>query len=173
MAAQLTLVLGGIASGKSAFAEGLVRQSGKPMIYLATAQPFDDEMAQKIARHRTARGPGWQTIEEPLAVAQKLRDVASGQCVLLDCATLWLSNHLLAGRDLEAESDALLAALSDCASNVIVVSNEVGLAGVPENALARRFANAQGRLNQSIAARASRVLVVTAGLPVTLKGPVS
>ncbi|KAA0909867.1 bifunctional adenosylcobinamide kinase/adenosylcobinamide-phosphate guanylyltransferase [Aquicoccus porphyridii] len=173
MPAQLTLVLGGIASGKSAFAEGLVRQSGKPMIYLATAQAFDDEMTQKIARHRKARGPGWHTIEEPLAVAQRLRDIAAGHCVLLDCATLWLSNHLLSDSDLEAETHALLAGLADCTSDLVVVSNEVGLAGVPDNALARRFANAQGRLNQSIAARAARVILVTAGLPVTLKGPVA
>ncbi|KPP88155.1 MAG: adenosylcobinamide kinase / adenosylcobinamide-phosphate guanylyltransferase [Rhodobacteraceae bacterium HLUCCO07] len=173
MSAQLTLVLGGIASGKSAFAEGLVRQSGKPMIYLATAQPFDDEMTQKIARHRKARGPGWHTIEEPLALAQNLREIAPGQCVLLDCATLWLSNHLLAESDIEAETHALLAAFADCSSDLVVVSNEVGLAGVPENALARQFANAQGRLNKSIAARASRVILVTAGLPLTLKGPVA
>lgn len=173
MPAQLTLVLGGIASGKSAFAEGLVRQSGKPMIYLATAQAFDDEMTQKIARHRKARGPGWHTIEEPLAVAQRLRDIAPGHCVLLDCATLWLSNHLLSDSDLEAETHALLTALADCASDLVVVSNEVGLAGVPDNALARRFANAQGRLNQAIAARAARVILVTAGLPVTLKGPMA
>ncbi|WP_306005437.1 bifunctional adenosylcobinamide kinase/adenosylcobinamide-phosphate guanylyltransferase [Aquicoccus porphyridii] len=173
MPAQLTLVLGGIASGKSAFAEGLVRQSGKPMIYLATAQAFDDEMTQKIARHRKARGPDWHTIEEPLAVAQRLRDIAAGHCVLLDCATLWLSNHLLSDSDLEAETHALLAALADCTSDLVVVSNEVGLAGVPDNALARRFANAQGRLNQAIATRAARVILVTAGLPVTLKGPVA
>lgn len=150
-----------------------MRQSGKPMIYLATAQAFDDEMTQKIARHRKARGPDWHTIEEPLAVAQRLRDIAAGHCVLLDCATLWLSNHLLSDSDLEAETHALLTALADCTSDLVVVSNEVGLAGVPDNALARRFANAQGRLNQAIAARAARVILVTAGLPVTLKGPVA
>lgn len=171
MPAQLTLVIGGIASGKSAFAEGLVRQSGRPRIYLATAQAGDAEMRAKIARHRDARGAGWQTIEEPLAAAARLRRIAPGQCVLFDCATLWLSNHLLAENDLEAEVETLLGALAECPADVVVVSNEVGLSGVPANALARRFANAQGRLNQAIAARAARVILVTAGLPVTLKGP--
>ena len=171
MPAQLTLVLGGIASGKSAFAEGLVRQSGKPRIYLATAQAFDAEMQAKIARHRDDRGTGWQTVEEPLAVARYLQNAPAGHAILFDCATMWLSNHMLADSNLDAEEEELLAALAHCPSDVTVVSNEVGLSGVPENALARRFANAQGRLNQAIGAHAARVVLVAAGLPVTLKGP--
>ncbi|MDQ2092151.1 bifunctional adenosylcobinamide kinase/adenosylcobinamide-phosphate guanylyltransferase [Marimonas arenosa] len=170
MAAQLTLVLGGIASGKSAHAEGLVRAVGKPMIYLATAEPGDAEMQAKISRHRTARGAGWDTIEEPLAVAKRLRDAPAQHAILFDCATMWLTNHLLADHDLAAEQAGLLDALAACSSDLVIVSNEVGLAGVPENALARRFANAQGTLNRGLAAAADRVDLVTAGLAQTLKG---
>lgn len=170
MATQLTLVLGGIASGKSAHAEALVHATDRPMIYLATAQAGDAEMQAKIARHRAARGDGWQTIEEPLAVADCLGTAPTGHIILFDCATMWLSNHLLAGRDPATGQATLLDALTACRSDVVIVSNEVGLSGVPENALARRFANAQGRLNQSLAAQADRVVLVTAGLPLTLKG---
>lgn len=171
MATQLTLVLGGIASGKSAHAEALIRAMGKPLIYLATAQALDGEMRAKVNRHRARRGPaGWQTVEEPLQVAPWLRTAPADHAVLLDCATMWLSNHLLADHDLEAEMTGLLDGLADCPATVVIVSNEVGLSGVPENALARRFANAQGRLNQSLAARADHVVLVSAGLPLTLKG---
>jgi len=169
MATQLTLVLGGIASGKSAHAEALARATGKPLIYLATAQAFDAEMQAKIARHRAARGPGWQVIEEPLDVAGRLRAAPEGHAMLLDCATMWLTNHLLADHDLAAQQTALLDGLAACRSDVVIVSNEVGLAGIPENALARRFANAQGSLNQALAARAGRVILVTAGLSMPLK----
>ena len=169
MQKQLTLVLGGIASGKSAHAETLVRATGKPLIYLASAQAHDAEMEAKIARHRTMRGLGWQTIEAPLAVADTLRTITPGHAVLFDCATMWLTNHLLAEHDLDAERNTLLAALAACPADITVVSNEVGLAGVPENALARRFANAQGALNQALAAAADRVILVTAGMPLTLK----
>ncbi|MEZ5716252.1 MAG: bifunctional adenosylcobinamide kinase/adenosylcobinamide-phosphate guanylyltransferase [Paracoccaceae bacterium] len=171
MATQLTLVLGGIASGKSARAEALARATAKPLIYLATAQAQDAEMQAKIARHRDLRGPGWHTLEEPLAAAPALRNAPAGHTILFDCATMWLTNHLLADHDLAAEQAALLDALRACPSQVIVVSNEVGLAGVPENALARRFANAQGALNQALAAAADRAILVAAGLPLILKGP--
>jgi adenosylcobinamide kinase/adenosylcobinamide-phosphate guanylyltransferase len=170
MDAQLTLILGGIASGKSAHAEMLATRSGLPRLYLATAQPFDDEMRAKIARHRDQRGPGWTTIEAPLDAAAALRAAPPGHVVLLDCATLWLSNHMLAGHDIATHRADLLTALAACASPVLVVSNEVGLAGIPENALARRFANEQGRLNQALAALADAVVLVTAGLPLILKG---
>ena len=166
---QLTLVLGGIASGKSARAEALARVTGNPLVYLATAEAHDTEMAGKIARHRSARGPGWHTVEAPLAAAEVLRGLTPGHTVLFDCATMWLTNHLLAGHDLAAEQHGLLSALTACPADIVVVSNEVGLAGVPENALARRFANAQGALNQALAAAADRVILVTAGLPLTLK----
>ncbi len=170
MAAQLTLVLGGIASGKSAYAESLVGAMGLPMLYLATAQAYDSEMKAKIERHRASRGPDWTTVEAPLALAEALRKAPKGHAVLLDCATLWLSNHLLAEHDLAAEQAELLAALAARPAPVVVVSNEVGLAGVAENALMRQFANAQGQLNQALAAQADHVILITAGLPHILKG---
>lgn len=169
MATQLTLVLGGIASGKSAHAEALAQTAGKPLIYLATAQAFDAEMRSKIARHKAARGPGWQVVEEPLAIAQALRTLPPGHMALFDCATMWLSNHLLAESDLAAERTALLAALSERPCDLVIVSNETGLGGISDNALARRFAAEQGALNQALATLATRVDLVAAGLPLTLK----
>ena len=166
----LSLVIGGARSGKSRFAEGLVVRSGLPRWYLATAQAWDAEMAVRIGSHRTDRGPDWQTVEEPLAVAAALRAIPAGGVVLLDCATLWLTNHLLKGHDLEGEASDLLFALMACPSPVVVVSNEVGWSIVPDNAMAREFRDAQGRLNQQLAAQAGLVVAVMAGLPIVLKG---
>jgi len=162
--------LGGAASGKSAFAEALVTGSDRTRVYLATAQALDDEMQSKLARHRQRRGPGWRTIEAPLDLGPALATASEHQVVLLDCITLWLSNHLLADHDLDAAQADLLAALETCAAPVVMVSNEVGLSVVPDNALARRFREAQGRLNQRLAARADLVINVIAGLPQVLKG---
>ncbi len=182
MAAELALVIGGARSGKSAFAERLVRHAAGSLapVYLATAgDPAGDaEMAARIAAHRAARGPGWITREAGADVAPALAAVAPGQPVLLDCATLWLGAVLLAGPDggmaeagaLAAAEARLFAALEGCAGPVTVVSNEVGQGIVPENALARRFRDAQGRLNQNLAARAGLVVTVIAGLPLVLKG---
>ncbi len=167
---DLTLVLGGAASGKSAFAEGLVLQSGRARAYLATAQMFDDEMRAKVARHQTMRGGGWRTIEAPLDLTPALNSARAVEAVLLDCATMWLSNHMLAENDLAEAEAALIIALAHCAAPVVVVSNEVGQSVVPENALARRFREAQGRLNQRLAAEAGLVVNVIAGLPQVLKG---
>lgn len=166
----LTLVLGGAASGKSGFAESLCFQSDKPRIYIATAQAFDDEMRLKISEHRVKRGADWLTVEAPLNVAGALAARTSGEIVLLDCATLWLSNVLLDGQDTNVAGDAVLAALVSCPAQVIVVSNEVGHGIVPDNTLARQFRNAQGRLNQKLAAQSGVVVQVIAGLPQVLKG---
>jgi adenosylcobinamide kinase/adenosylcobinamide-phosphate guanylyltransferase len=170
MLPKLTLVLGGAASGKSTWAEGLVTGAGLDRVYIATAQAFDDEMRAKIDAHRIQRGPDWRTIEAPLDLGAALAGVSSGEVVLLDCATLWLSNHLLADNDLTAEGAGLMAALHACPAPVVVVSNEVGQSVVPDNALARRFQGAQGRLNQRLAAEAELVVQVIAGLPQVLKG---
>lgn len=168
---HLTLVLGGAASGKSAQAEGRITATGRPRVYIATAQAFDAEMADKIARHRAARGPAWRTLEAPLDLPAALATVTPSEAVLIDCATLWLSNLILAGADLPAAEAALLASLAACPAPVVIVSNEVGQGIVPDNALARRFRNAQGGLNQRLAARAACVIAVMAGLPLTLKSP--
>lgn len=166
----LTFVLGGARSGKSAFAEGLCLGAGLSCVYLATSQAWDDEMQERIDQHRDRRSQVWMTVEEPLDLGPVLGRCTADQVVLLDCATLWLTNHLLAEHDLEKEQAKLLAALSGCAARVVVVSNEVGLSIVPENALARRFRDAQGRLNQALAAQAGLVVAVWAGLPLVLKG---
>lgn len=165
---KLTLVTGGARSGKSRLAERLVRASGLPLTYIATAEAWDDEMRARIAAHRQDRGAGWTTIEAPRDVAGAL--AGAGGAVLIDCATLWLTNTLLAGAELEAEIAALLAALTQAAGPVVVVSNEVGWGIVPENALARAFRDEQGRLNQRLAAEADLVVGVMAGLPLVLKG---
>lgn len=166
---SLTLVLGGARSGKSAHAEALVIAHPAPWIYIATAQAFDAEMEERIAHHRQRRGQGWETVEAPLDLAGVLRNIPDGQPVLVDCLTLWLSNQMLAEYDVPAETAALVAVLSEPRGPWFVVSNEVGLGIVPDNALARRFRDEAGRLNQQVAAVADTVLFMTAGLPIKVK----
>ncbi|MEM9010148.1 MAG: bifunctional adenosylcobinamide kinase/adenosylcobinamide-phosphate guanylyltransferase [Pseudomonadota bacterium] len=166
----LTLVLGGARSGKSALAERLAEGSGLRPLYVATAEAGDGEMAARIALHRARRGERWQTVEAPLDLAKALNEVDRGQVVLIDCLTLWLSNLMHAGDPVEPAVDDLLAAAAEPSRPVVCVSNEVGLGIVPENALARRFRDAQGALNQRVAAAAGLVVFVAAGLPLVLKG---
>ena len=167
---NLSLVLGGAASGKSAFAESLVLKGSGSPLYIATAQVLDDEMAQKVARHQKTRGRAWVTIEEPIDIPRALVQAKKGQPVLIDCATLWLTNLMLGEHDLAAWRDALITALTGSNGPVVIVSNEVGQGVVPDNALARKFRNAQGELNQTLAASADLVVAVMAGLPLALKG---
>ena len=166
-----TLVLGGARSGKSAFAEQLVRGSTLRRIYLATATPGDGEMQARIAHHRIRRGDGWITLEEPLELTQTLALKSAHDCVVLvDCLTLWLSNIMHAGRDAETETQCLAEWLSHAPHPIVLVSNEIGLGLVPETPLGRRFRDAQGRLNQAVAAAVPNVVFVAAGLPLRLKG---
>jgi adenosylcobinamide kinase / adenosylcobinamide-phosphate guanylyltransferase len=167
---KLSLVIGGARSGKSRFAETLVTGTGRPRIYVATAQAWDDEMRDRIARHKADRGDGWTTLQAPRDLSGALATATAQDVVLVDCATLWLTNHLLAEADLDAETGALLTAISTCPAPVVIVSNEVGWSIVPDNALARQFRDAQGRLNQRLAAQAGLVVAVMAGLPMVLKG---
>ena len=167
---RLTLVLGGARSGKSRYAESLITARAPPWIYLATGQAGDDEMAQRIAAHRARRNVGWQTIEVPHDLAGAL-DAATAQVPLLvDCVTLWLTNRMLAEADVDAEVARLEDALARRTGVAVLVSNEVGYGIVPDNALARRFRDAQGHLNQRLAARADRVVLIVAGLPLVVKG---
>ena len=166
----LTLVVGGARSGKSAFAERLIVATRRPRRYIATAEAWDDEMRERITRHRQDRGAAWATVEAPLDLAAALAEARAEEAVLVDCATLWLTNHLLADHDLIEESGRLLAALSACSAPVVIVTNETGWGIVPENALARRFRDEQGRLNQRLAAASALVVTVIAGLPMVLKG---
>lgn len=168
---MIHLVIGGARSGKSGFAEAQARAAqaaGLAVTYIATGEARDDEMAARIAHHRARRPAGWRTVEEPLALADALsRETAADACVLVDCLTLWLTNLLLGER--EEEIDRLLAVLPALPGSIVLVSNEVGWSIVPENALARRFRDEQGRLNQRVAALADRVTLVAAGLPLALK----
>lgn len=168
----MTLILGGARSGKSAHAEDLVTGSGLLPVYLATAQPLDEEMRVRIDQHRARRGTGWRTVEEPLDLATALeRELDPRHAVLIDCLTLWLSNLLLAERDVDAAGDALLAVLERRLGPVVLVSNEVGSGIVPLGALSRAFVDHAGRLHQRVAAIADRVRLVVAGLPLDLKPP--
>ncbi|HJS33646.1 MAG TPA: bifunctional adenosylcobinamide kinase/adenosylcobinamide-phosphate guanylyltransferase [Alphaproteobacteria bacterium] len=168
-----TLVLGGARAGKSAYAETLIMTSltsGDTPIYIATAEAGDQEMRTRIEEHRARRGQRWTTIEAPLdLVAALRRHVIADQPALVDCLTLWLANLLAAGRDVARETERLVAILDDLGAPVVLVSNEVGLGIVPDNALARAFRDHAGRLNQAIAAAVPCVVMVAAGLPIVLK----
>ncbi len=164
------LILGGARSGKSRLAQAAAEAIGPRRLYLATAEAHDAEMADRIARHRADRGPGWETVEEARAIAPVIAQ-ARADVVLVDCLTLWLSNLMLSGDDPEAETDALVAALAAAPCPVVLVSNELGLGLVPETPLGRAFRDAQGRLNQRVAAAVPRVTFVAAGLPLVLKLP--
>jgi adenosyl cobinamide kinase/adenosyl cobinamide phosphate guanylyltransferase len=165
---SLTLVLGGARSGKSRHAEALVTAHPPPWRYVATAQALDDEMAARIAQHRARREPGWTTREAPLDLAAALAE-ADGQPVLVDCLTLWLTNVILGEHDLEQAAAALEAALRSREAPTVLVANEVGYGIVPDNALARRFRDEAGRLNQRVARLADGVVLVVAGIPVVVK----
>jgi adenosylcobinamide kinase/adenosylcobinamide-phosphate guanylyltransferase len=165
-----TLVLGGARSGKSAFAEQLIVESELARIYLATATAGDDEMRSRITHHRERRGDGWITVEEPLALVDALtREATRGHAVLVDCLTLWLSNLMFAERDPEVEARRLTQFIGVAEYPVVLVSNEVGLGLVPETSLGRSFRDAQGRLNQIVAATVPNVAFIAAGLPLWLK----
>ncbi|TBW37976.1 bifunctional adenosylcobinamide kinase/adenosylcobinamide-phosphate guanylyltransferase [Siculibacillus lacustris] len=162
-------VFGGARSGKTGVALARAESSGLAPVMVATAQAFDDEMVARIAAHRAERGAAWGLIEEPLDLVGVLARAAPDRILVIDCLTLWLSNLMLAERPVEAEIEAFAAALEAVAGPVIAVSNEVGLGIVPDNALARRFRDAQGRLNRSVAAVADRVTLVVAGLELRIK----
>jgi adenosylcobinamide kinase/adenosylcobinamide-phosphate guanylyltransferase len=168
-ARDLTLVLGGARSGKSRLAESLVARHPPPWLYVATADAGDAEMPARIATHKARRGVAWTTIEAPRDLAGRLAEHA-GLPVLVDCLTLWLTNLMLADADIEAEIARLERVLDESRDSIVLVANEVGSGIVPDNALARRFRDLQGQLNQRLAARADRVVLVVAGLPLFVKG---
>lgn len=170
MLPKLTLVLGGAASGKSLLAENLLLSSGLEPVYLATSRCFDDEIKLKIEIHRSRRCDGWMNYEADLTLGSVLCHLNTGQGVLVDCATMWLSNQMLDGHDLPQAQSTLLADIRDSPAPVIIVSNEVGHGIVPDNRLARTFREAQGRLNIALAAQADLAILVVAGLPQVLKG---
>lgn len=168
--ADLVFVLGGARSGKSRYAQSYAEQLSEQRIFVATAEPFDDEMADRIARHQADRGAGWMTVEAPIELAGAISTYAAADAALLvDCLTLWLSNVMHTDRDLASETDELCSSLRAATGPVVLVSNEVGLGLVPDTALGRAFRDEQGRLNHKIAAISDRVDFIAAGLPITLK----
>lgn len=179
-----TFVLGGARSGKSAYAETLAAGSGKEVLYVATAQAGDAEMAARIARHRQQRDQAWRTVEEPLALGAAIAKwSAPERLILVDCLTVWLSNLLFAQAHIfpevgeiippacfQEERQGFLRALGQAAGDVILVSNEVGMGVIPQGAISRWFVDEAGRLNQAVAASCERAVWVAAGLPLMLKG---
>lgn len=167
--AQSILITGGARSGKSLLAERMTLALGQPALYLATAEALDDEMAARIDRHRARRGPEWQTLAEPLDLAQTLRATDGGAPRLVDCVTLWLSNLMFAGRDWQAEVAALAALIPTLTAPVVLVTNEVGAGIVPENALARAYRDAAGLTNQQLASACDELWFCIAGHPLKVK----
>ena len=170
---EIILVLGGVRSGKSSYAQKLAEKRWTRPLYLATAEILDVEMTDRVARHRLNRGDRWQTVEEPLEVSRILAaGTGNADGILVDCLTLWLTNVLLKEGEaaIAARRQALVEALQNPHQDVILVSNEVGLGIVPESALGRIFRDQAGWLNQAVAAAADTVVFMAAGLPLLLKG---
>ena len=166
---HVTLILGGARSGKSRKAEELAETLQPPWHYIATAEAYDDEMQARIKMHQARRGANWMTHEAPIAIPEEIGSIPLDAPLLIDCLTLWLTNLILAGRNVETATEALKEALGARTGQVFVVSNETGLGIVPDNELARTFRDAQGHLNQDIAAVAGKVIFMVAGLPMTVK----
>ncbi len=169
---MLELIIGGARSGKSRFAERLAADSGLAVTYIATSQPLDGEMTERIAHHRERRPAHWTLVEEPLQLARVLREqAAANRCLLVDCLTLWLTNLLMLddAMRLAEERDALLECLDGLPGRILLVSNETGLGVVPLGELTRRYVDEAGWLHQAVAERAQRVTFMVAGLPMTLK----
>ncbi|GAB7533064.1 bifunctional adenosylcobinamide kinase/adenosylcobinamide-phosphate guanylyltransferase [Pseudomonas sp. 3A(2025)] len=170
---MLQLILGGARSGKSRLAEELATRCGLAVTYIATSQPVDGELNQRVALHRQRRPDSWGLVEEPLALARVLREhAASDHCLLVDCLTLWLTNLLMLddAERLAEELKALLESVAELPGEIIFVSNETGLGVVPLGELTRRYVDEAGLLHQALAERCQRVVLTVAGLPLTLKG---
>lgn len=164
------LILGGARSGKSRTALQLAERTSTERTFLATAQAYDDEMRERIVRHRAERDGSWRTVDAPLELAETVQaETGPGKVVLVDCLTLWLSNIILAERDAPHEADRLVQAVRGALGPLILVSNEVGQGIVPSTLLGRAFRDEQGRLNQQIAEACDAVVFVAAGCPLLLK----
>jgi adenosylcobinamide kinase/adenosylcobinamide-phosphate guanylyltransferase len=171
---RFVFVIGGARSGKSSFAMKLAESSYRnaKRVYIATAKALDSEMAERIDEHKTRRGKGWTTVEEPLQIEKRIRESSGCGVIVIDCLTLWLTNLLCEGgndREVLKEAERVASACSECGSGVIAVSNEVGLGIVPENPLGRRFRDLAGQTNQFFAEAADEVFLVTAGIPLKIK----
>ena len=169
--ANCQLILGGARSGKSRHGEQIAKDSGLEVIYVATAQAYDDEMVKRIAQHQQDRPDHWQSIEEPLNLPNIIKDNSCTQNVILvDCLTLWLMNLLEARLDISAQVDLLLSALQQSKGQVIMVSNEITMGVVPMGEMSRQYVDELGRMHQRIAQQAQSVTLMVAGLPLSIKG---
>jgi adenosylcobinamide kinase/adenosylcobinamide-phosphate guanylyltransferase len=171
---RLIFVTGGARSGKSDFSARLAEAADGKKVYIATATPGDPEMAERIARHKAGRGDGWLTVEEPVNLTEAVSGIEPGAALVLDCVTLWLTNLLMTCEDgfeecACARGRELVAALKDISGTAVVVSNEIGLGVVPDNALGRKFRDAAGRVNRIIAEAADEAYLVVSGMPVKIK----
>lgn len=167
----ISFVIGGARSGKSRIAQQLAEAYPGPLLFIATAEAFDAEMRDRITLHQQDRGPRWSTLEAPVNLIEAIRQSGeAGQVLLVDCLTVWLGNLMHHGHDLDVATKALVLAIAESRGPIILVSNEVGQGIVPDNAMARTFRDASGRLNQRIAASADHVMLITAGLVQKIKG---
>ncbi|OGP22132.1 MAG: bifunctional adenosylcobinamide kinase/adenosylcobinamide-phosphate guanylyltransferase [Deltaproteobacteria bacterium GWA2_55_10] len=172
MSGKFSFIVGGARSGKSAFSMELAAAIPGPKVYIATAEALDTEMDDRIRKHQDARGEGWETIEETLELSKRIAALGQGRAIVIDCLTLWVSNLIAKGLPDEAilaRARDLFSACADSLSSVIAVSNEVGLGIVPDNALARRFRDIAGIVNQEAAKAASEVWFVASGIPMRMK----
>ena len=169
---KITLILGGTRSGKSAYGEMLALKNFSSPIYIFTAQAWDDEMKSRIKTHKKRReGKNWKDIEAPIELGTAIKNNAtSNNCILVDCLTLWLTNILLDGQDIDDAINELLLTIKACPGEIILVSSEVGLGIVPDNSIARQFRDLSGKLHQKLAMEAENVLLMVAGIPMVVKG---
>lgn len=168
--AQSTLFIGGARSGKSRLAQQFAEDSRGELVFVATAEAFDDEMRDRIARHRRDRDARWRTVDSPIDLPGTIdRESGQGRTLLIDCLTLWASNVILAGDDIDAAGERLTAAITAAQGTIVLVTNEVGWGIVPDNALARRFRDVAGRLNQRVAAVVVDVRLIVAGCTLSMK----
>lgn len=165
----ISFFIGGARSGKSKSAEMHTLRFGSPATYIATCEVLDKEMAQRVKKHQARRGENWSTLFTPFNLADEIKKVGSNGPILVDCLTLWLSNHLLKNNDLEREIGELSNSLKNSKSNIVLVSNEVGTGIVPDNALARKFRDSAGLMNQKIASVSDEVYWVVAGIQTQIK----
>ena len=165
----ISFFIGGARSGKSKMAEMHTLKLGKRATYIATCEVFDEEMAQRVEKHQERRGKNWSTLLTPLNLAREIKNIEQSNPILIDCLTLWLSNHLLRNNNLEKKVDELTNTLKNSKSDIVLVSNEVGTGIVPDNALAREFRDNAGFMNQKIASLSDEVYWVVAGIPTRIK----
>lgn len=171
---EITFILGGARSGKSQYALRLAKETGKSILFIATATAFDKEMCQRIKLHRKNRPSHWKTFAEPRKLASLVKKIPEKtDLIIIDCLTLFISNLLLDGKSgdyIEARVNSMLKTIKKSAFNSLLVANEVGLGIVPDNPLARRFRDLAGRINQLVAKVADEVYFVVSGIPLKIKG---